>query len=204
MTFSLSLDKKSKFRLFFSPETLCLSPNVSLSNLSPAVSSAVSTLRSLSFVIRSEVRLNCNMSYETIFNWEVYHLNSSTGDRELRISRNGSSELRIRRRLLSVGNHLVQLTVGMLGTPVFGVGRGFIRVASSPLLALITGGTKVERGFNTTFVLNASLSRDPDDHNELSGKIQTHAHKATCFCSNAGKKHNMYYGGQFHTCDFLF
>ena len=50
----------------------------------------------------------------------------------------------------------------MAGTKVFGVAEGYIRVISSPIVARIAGGTKIERGFNKTLVLNASMSYDPD------------------------------------------
>jgi len=50
----------------------------------------------------------------------------------------------------------------MAGTKVFGVYEGYFRVISSPIVACIAGGTKIERGFNKTLVFNASLSHDPD------------------------------------------
>ena len=86
------------------------------------------------------------------------------------LSRTGSSELLITRRLLPVGTYLIQLTVRMMGTEVSGVAKGFIRVIHSPLVALISGGTKVERGFNKTLEFDASLSRDPDFESPSSGK----------------------------------
>ena len=82
-----------------------------------------------------------------------------------------TSELRITPHMLPVGVYFVRLTVNMLGTPVFGVGEGFFTVTSSPLVALIAGGSKVVRGFNRTLVFNASTSYDPDDENhQLSSK----------------------------------
>lgn len=131
-----------------------------LPSLSPNVTSAVSVRRANQIVIPSEVQLDCELSFATIFNWEVFHLYS---DKVL--SRNGSSELLIPRGSLSVGSYSVRLTVKMTGTKVFGVGEGYIRVISSPIVAFIAGGTKVERGFNKTLVFNASLSRDPDVFN---------------------------------------
>lgn len=131
-----------------------------LPSLSPNVTSAVSVRRANQIVIPSEVQLDCELSFATIFSWEVFHLYS---DKVL--SRNGSSELLIPRGSLSVGSYSVRLTVKMTGTKVFGVGEGYIRVISSPIVAFIAGGTKVERGFNKTLVFNASLSRDPDVFN---------------------------------------
>ena len=61
-----------------------------------------------------------------------------------------------------MGSYSVRLTVKMAGTKVFGAAEGYIRVKSSPIVARIAGGTKIERGFNKTLVFNASLSHDPD------------------------------------------
>ena len=102
-----------------------------------------------------------------MFLWSVYKLNEE--DVPL-LSRNSSSELRITPRLLPVGVYLVQLTVNMLGTPVFGVSQGYFQVVISPLVAYITGGSKVTRGRNRTLIFDASMSYDPDEENQqLSG-----------------------------------
>ena len=114
--------------------------------------------RANQILIQSEVQLDCELSLATVFNWEVFHLFS---DKVL--SRNGSSELLIPRGSLPVGSYSVRLTVKMVGTMVFGVDEGYIRVISSPIVAYISGGTKMERGFNKTLVFNASLSHDPDE-----------------------------------------
>ena len=136
----------------------------------PKTASNASRLRPASrLLIPSEVQLDCELSYETIFNWNVYKLSPLKDENELVLSRSGSSELLITRRLLSVGTYLVQLTVSMTGTQVSGVAEGFIRVIRSPIIALISGGTKVERGFNQTLEFDASLSRDPDALSPYSG-----------------------------------
>ena len=139
---------------------------MSLPSISPNVTSPASVLRANRILIPSKVKLDCEFSFATIFNWHVYRLNS---DRV--ISRNGTSELLIPRGRLSVGNYLVRLTVVMAGTKVFGVGEGYIRVISSSIIARIAGGTKVERGFDKTLVFNASLSRDPDDYYSESSEL---------------------------------
>ena len=52
-----------------------------------------------------------------------------------------------------------------------GVGQGYFKVVSSPLVASIAGGSKVARGLERTLVFDASLSYDPDDVNlQYSGK----------------------------------
>ena len=131
-----------------------------LPSLPPNVTSALSVRRANQILIPSEVQLDCELSFATIFNWEVFHLYS---DKVL--SRNGSSELLIPQGTLPVGSYSVRLTVKMAGTKVFGEGEGYIRVISSPIVARIAGGTRVERGFNKTLVFNASLSHDPDAFN---------------------------------------
>ena len=128
-----------------------------LPSLSPNVTSAVNVRRANQILIPSEVQLDCEISFATVFNWEVFNLYS---DKVL--SENGSSELLIPRGSLPLGSYSVRLTVKMAGTNVFGVDEGYIRVISSPIVARIAGGTKMERGSNSTLVFNASLSHDPD------------------------------------------
>ena len=128
-----------------------------LPSLPPNVTSALSVRRANQILIPSEIQLDCELSFATIFNWEVFHLYS---DKVL--SRKGSSELLIPQGTLPVGSYSVRLTVKMTGTKVFGEGEGYIRVISSPIVARIAGGTRVERGFNKTLLFNASLSHDPD------------------------------------------
>jgi len=82
------------------------------------------------------------------------------------LSRNSSSELQITPHLLPIGVYMVQLTVDMLETPLYGVGQGYFNVTSSPLVAIIAGGSKVVRGLNRTLVFNASMSYDPDEENQ--------------------------------------
>ena len=141
----------------------CRSPNVSLPNLLPNVSSALDIRRSSQLIIQSDVSLDCELSHRTTFIWNVYHLNAEDIPA---LSRNSSSELRITPHLLPIGVYLVQLTVNMLETPLFGFGQGYFKVTSSPLVAIIAGGSKVARGFNRTLVFNASKSLDPDEENQ--------------------------------------
>ena len=141
----------------------CHSPNVSLPNLSPNVSSASDIHRSSQFIIHSDVSLDCELSRKTTFIWNVYQLNA---EELLVLSRNSSSELRITPHLLPVGVYLVRLTVNMLETQLYGFGQGYFRVTSSPLVAIIAGGSKVARGFNRTLLFNASNSYDPDEKNQ--------------------------------------
>ena len=142
----------------------CHSPNVSLPNLSPEVISASHIHRSSRFIIQSDVSLDCELSQRTTFRWNVYQLNAE----ELTpvLTRNSSLELHITPRLLPIGVYMVQLTVNMLETPVFGVGQGYFKITTSPLVAIIAGGSKVARGFNKTLVFNASMSYDPDKENQ--------------------------------------
>ena len=141
----------------------CRSPNVSLPNLSPNVSSALKIHRSSQFIIQSDVSLDCELSRRTNFIWKVHQLNV---DEIPVLLKNSSSELRITPHLLPMGVYLVRLTVYMLKTPLFGVGQGYFKVTSSPLVAIIAGGSKVARGFNKTLVFNASMSYDPDEENK--------------------------------------
>lgn len=138
----------------------CQSPVVSLPNISPNASSDFSFYKSRQFIIQSEVELNCELSDKTLFFWRVYQLGEE--DTPL-LSRSSFSELQIIPRLLPVGDFLVQLNVSIMGTAVFGVSQGYFQVVSSPLVALIAGGSKVARGQYRTLIFDASLSYDPDE-----------------------------------------
>ena len=133
---------------------------MSLPNISPNASSDFSFYKSRQFIIQSEVELNCELSDKTLFFWRVYQLGEE--DTPL-LSRSSFSELQITPRLLPVGDFLVQLNVSIMGTAVFGVSQGYFQVVSSPLVALIAGGSKVARGQYRTLIFDASLSYDPDE-----------------------------------------
>ena len=151
----------------FSSVIPCHSPNVGLLNVSPTTPPTLSIFRSSQVTVQSEVKLNCELSHTTLFLWHVYRLGEE--DAPL-LSRNSSSVLQITPRLLPVGVFMIQLTVSMLGTPVFGVSQGYFRVVSSPLVALIAGGSKVARGLERTLIFDASTSYDPDEESQkLSG-----------------------------------
>ena len=144
---------------------------VRLPTLPETVSQALKVRPASQMLIPSDVELDCELSYTTMFNWNVYKLSPEREENMLVLSRNGSSQLLIRGRMLPVGSYLVRLTVSMRGTKVFGVSEGYIRVVRSPLIALISGGTKVERGFNKTLEFDASFSRDPDAVLPYTGKF---------------------------------
>ena len=133
-----------------------------LPNVSPSATPDLSFQRSRHFIIKSEVKLNCEFSDKTLFLWRVYQLGEE--DTPL-FSQNSFSELQITPRLLPVGDFLVELNVSMLGTAVFGVSQGYFQVVSSPLVASIAGGSKVARGLERTLIFDASLSYDPDEEN---------------------------------------
>ena len=144
-----------------------------LPSLSPNVTSSLTVRRANRLVISSEVILDCELSSETVFNWDVYDLHSQSREHPVLSKYGGSSEFLIRRGKLLMGIYLVRLTVKMVGTRVFGFSEGYIRAIESPLVAHIAGGTKVERGLNKTLVFNASLSRDPDSFHPPHGKLTT-------------------------------
>ena len=135
------------------------------------MTSALTVHRTNQLVISSEVSLDCELSYETVFNWKVYDLRSQSREHPVLLKYGGTSEFLIKRGKLRVGIYLVRLKVKMVGTQVFGFRGGYIRVIESPLVAHIAGGTKVQRGFNKTLVFNASLSRDLDSFNASRSKL---------------------------------
>ena len=154
-------------------ERSCRSPTIELPTLSPKITSSITVRRANQLVISSEIRLDCELSYETIFNWEVHDLHIQSREHPVLSRYGGSSEFLIKRGKLPTGIYLVRLTVKMAGTQVFGFSEGYIQVIESPLVAHISGGTKMERGFNKTLVFNASLSRDPDSFHPRHGKLAT-------------------------------
>ena len=151
--------------------------------MSPNITSSLTVRRANQLVISSVVSLDCEFSYETIFNWEVYDLHSQSREHPVLSRYGGSSEFLIKQGKLPTGIYLVRLTVKMAGTQVFGFSEGYIQVIESPLVAHISGGTKMERGFNKTLVFNASLSRDPDSFHPPHGKLTT----LLLVCTKAGR-----------------
>ena len=128
----------------------------------------MSIRRADSLLIESEVILDCELTQNTLFTWNIYN----NSGRALVLSRKGSSEFRIAPLMLPIGDYMIRLNVSILGTQMFGIAQGSFQVTSSPLVALITGGTKVVRGFNRSLVFDASMSYDPDVENQqLSGTI---------------------------------
>ena len=154
-------------------ERSCRSPTVELPSLSSNITSSLTVRRANQLVIYSKVSLDCELLYETIFNWEVYDLHSQSRGHPFLSRYGGSSEFLIKRGKLPMGIYLVRLTVKMAGTQVYGLSEGYIRVIESPLVAHISGGTKVERGFNKSLVFNASFSRDPDSFTPPYGEMTT-------------------------------
>ena len=120
--------------------------------------------RADSLLIESEVILDCELTQNTLFTWNIYNNSGSA----LVLSRNSSSEFRITPLMLPIGVYIIRLNVSIVGTQVFGIGQGCFQVTSSPLVALITGGTKVVRGFKRSLAFDASMSYDPDVENQQS------------------------------------
>lgn len=121
-----------------------------------------------SLLIESEVILHCELSQNTLFTWSIY----TYPEMAPLLSRNGSSEFRITPRMLPIGDYVIRLNVSVVGIQVSGIAQGSFQVTSSPLVALITGGTKVVRGFNRSLAFDASMSYDPDvEDQQSSGTI---------------------------------
>lgn len=121
-----------------------------------------------SLLIESEVILDCELSQNTLFTWSI----NTYPEMAPLLSRNGSSEFRITPRMLPIGHYVIRLNVSVVGIQVSGIAQGSFQVTSSPLVALITGGTKVVRGFNRSLAFDASMSYDPDvEDQQSSGTI---------------------------------
>lgn len=151
----------------FSPTALdCKPPIVAITNLGNSTSNSFKIKRSEYYTAQTSASLRCNDS-DTKFTWNAWLLKpDSLGNYVIDAPRKevatGTSQWTIKKLDLPIGLYLVSYQVTMVKKGVTGIDFKYLAITQSELLAEISGGPLVKRGFNKEISLDASPSRDPD------------------------------------------
>jgi len=108
----------------------------------------------------------CNGS-GTLFEWTVWKLIPLAGN-EYKLTfpgtsvAKGTSEWTMQKLTLEYAKYMVEFRVTMVTTGTSNSDYKYLSIIESPLIAQISGGSHVKRGFNKLINLDASPSQDPD------------------------------------------
>lgn len=120
--------------------------------------------------IEADVDVFCPESKQSRYEWKIFQHNAKTGAFEhfhdvLSNKKASMQELQIQRRTLPVGLFRLRLTVSMVEEELndfLSVAEGYISVIQSPLIAKISGGSEIRRGFGSILSIDGLSSYDPD------------------------------------------
>ena len=148
----------------------CRKPKVKLKDAGEIPNDAKHFFRAEGITIEADVDVFCPESKESKYEWEILQNDPRTGTFEYFHDFNSNKEvslreLQLRRRALPLGLFKVRLKVGMVEEELKDfatVADGYIRVVQSPLIAKITGGSEIRRGFGPKLSIDGLGSYDPD------------------------------------------
>ena len=148
----------------------CRKPKVKLKDAGEIPNDAKHFFRAEGITIEADVDVFCPESKESKYEWEILQNDPRTGTFEYFHDFNSDKEvslreLQLRRRALPLGLFKVRLKVGMVEEELKDfttVADGYIRVVQSPLIAKITGGSEIRRGFGSKLSIDSLGSYDPD------------------------------------------
>ena len=148
----------------------CKKPTVKLKSVGDTPENAKPFFRADTIHIETDVDVFCPESKESKYEWNIFQSNPRTGlfERFNDVPFNEEAsmqEIRLKRRTLPVGLFRVSLTVGMVEDELkefMAVVEGYIRVVQSPLIAEISGGSEIRRGFGSVVSVDGLNSYDPD------------------------------------------
>jgi len=148
----------------------CKKPNVKLKSIGGTPDDAGRFFRADTINIQADVDVFCPESKMSKYEWKIFQSNPNTGSFEQFHDdfANGEAsmqELQLKRRTLPVGLFRLRLTVGMVEEELkdfLTIAEGYIRVLQSPLIATISGGSEIRRGFGSTISVDGGRSYDPD------------------------------------------
>ena len=148
----------------------CRKPKVKLKDAADIPNKAKHFFRAEGITIEADVDVFCPESKESKYEWEIFQNDPRTGTFEYVHDFNSNKEaslreLQLRRRALPLGLFKVRLKVGMAEEELkdfVTVADGYIRVVQSPLIAKITGGSEIRRGFRSKPSIDGLGSYDPD------------------------------------------
>ena len=148
----------------------CKKPKVILKDIGDIPDDAKHFFRADVISIEAEVDVFCPESKESKYKWKIFQRDPKTGAFKHfhAFIENGEvsmQEIQIRRRSLPFGLFRLRLTVGMVEKDLkdfFTVAEGYIKVVQSPLIAKISGGSEIRRGFGSVLSIDGLNSHDPD------------------------------------------
>lgn len=148
----------------------CKKPTLKLKSVGDTPEDATSFFTADVINIEADVDVFCPESKESKYEWNIFQSNPRTGLFELfngvPLNEEASmQEIRLKKRSLPVGLFRVSLTVGMEEEELndfVTVAEGYIRVVRSPLIADISGGSEIRRGFGSMVSVDGKNSYDPD------------------------------------------
>lgn len=148
----------------------CKAPTIILQQIGTTYSRPRAVKRSESLDIGSETSVFCPASKQTIFEWSLFKFDRlSNVSKLMNMTDSGADvnlpSLHIEERLLPLGLYQVKLAVRMSEEwlrEYAAEASGFIEVVASDLVAVISGGSLLRRGFGPKMMVNGSSSYDPD------------------------------------------
>ena len=149
----------------------CNDPHIIIKNLGATPFLATRVYRSSIFIVKTGVTTNCVRTNKVRFEWELYVLNKTANQFHTAVADNAdisfiSRELFLPKRSFSYGLYKVNFTAKMVlrePEPKFqSTTFGYLEVIPSPLVAKISGGNLIRRGFGKKVNVDGSGSTDPD------------------------------------------
>ena len=147
----------------------CKKPTVTFKNVGVIPEDARSFFVVDSINIEADVDVFCPESKEPKYEWKIFQNNPKTRlfdpfnypplNKEATMQ-----ELRLR-RVLPIGLFKISLMVGMVEDDLkefMAVAEGYLKIVQSPLIATISGGSEIRRGFGPTLSVDGQDSHDPD------------------------------------------
>ena len=120
--------------------------------------------------IRGDVTRHSNSSSDIIFSWEIYEVGTDREEFSFRQQIDlGTNTITISPGQLRSGLYYLKFTALMIGKcKTTNYDFGFLQISPPPLVALVQGVNKAEKGAGS-IILNASSSYDPDLQGSHSG-----------------------------------
>ena len=147
----------------------CSDPVVILKNIGSSPADATRVYRSTVFTVRTAVTADCTRTKKVRYNWQLFVNDSadqflsnqtSAGDVDISLK---SRELFLPKRSLPYALYRVIFTAAMDAKEKFETSAvGYVEIVPSPLVAKISGGNLIRRGFGKKVEVDGSKSQDPD------------------------------------------
>lgn len=115
------------------------------------------------------IEIDCRATDQKDITWSVSKVSASSKDElggrtDLNPDNKNLEELTIQEKTLTYGVYLIRCNVSMRGQyDVYSIVKGYIEIRSNPLIAIIEGGSLVQRAFGKPCAFDGSDSSDPDE-----------------------------------------